>query len=173
MNVHRLLFQSLLWRGLFFLTFFVISVLLPRSLQAAGAGWIYYLTNWFTLLLMIASLNMESAVAYHASNNRIDDRRLVWFSVGWTAIAGLIVFLVVWVYFAEIKGEEPITRRQYLFFALSYISGILLMNFFTALFYARRNFFLPNILLREIKQPFSRCTSGIHWPRERYSCWLT
>lgn len=147
MNFHRLLLQSIVWRGLFFLTFFIISILLPRSLQAAGAGWIYYLTNWFSLILMVASLNMESAVSYYAANNQVASGKLAWLSVAWTAGVSLLVFSGFKLYFGEIKGEEAITQRQYLFFALSYITGILLMNFFTALFYARRNFFLPNILL--------------------------
>jgi O-antigen/teichoic acid export membrane protein len=147
MHFHRLLLQSLLWRGLFFLTFFIISILLPRSLQAAGAGWIYYLTNWFSLILLVASLNLESAVGYYASNQNINSNKLAWVSVAWTVLVGLIVYIVIGFYFGEIRGEEPITKNQYLFFAVSYITGILLMNFYTALFYAKRNFFLPNFLL--------------------------
>lgn len=147
MNFHRLLLQSLLWRGLFFLTFFIISILLPRSLQAAGAGWIYYLTNWFSLILLVASLNLESAVGYYASNQQIDSNKLGWLSLAWTVLVGVVVFIVIGLYFGEIKGEEPITQNQYLFFAVSYITGILLMNFYTVLFYAKRNFFLPNFLL--------------------------
>jgi O-antigen/teichoic acid export membrane protein len=147
MHFHRLLLQSLLWRGLFFLTFFIISILLPRSLQAAGAGWIYYLTNWFSLILLVASLNLESAVGYYASNQGINSNKLAWISVAWTILVGLIVYIVIGFYFGGIRGEEPITKNQYLFFAVSYITGILLMNFYTALFYAKRNFFLPNLLL--------------------------
>ncbi len=147
MNFHRLLLQSLLWRGLFFLTFFIISVLLPRSLQAAGAGWIYYLTNWFSLILLVASLNLESAVGYYAANQKINGNKLAWLSFVWTIVVGVIVFVCIKLYFGEIQNEEPITQNQYLFFAVSYISGVLLMNFFTALFYAKRNFFLPNLLL--------------------------
>lgn len=147
MNFHRLLLQSLLWRGLFFLTFFIISILLPRSLQAAGAGWVYYLTNWFSLILLVASLNLESAVGYYAANQNITNNKLAWLSVVWTILVGAIVFVVIRFYFGEIKEEEPITQNQYLFFAVSYITGILLMNFYTVLFYAKRNFFLPNVLL--------------------------
>jgi O-antigen/teichoic acid export membrane protein len=147
MNFHRLLLQSLLWRGLFFLTFFIISILLPRSLQAAGAGWVYYLTNWFSLILLVASLNLESAVGYYSASQRINNNRLAWLSFVWTILVGAIVFIIMRVYFGEIKKEEPITQNQYLFFAVSYITGILLMNFYTVLFYAKRNFFLPNLLL--------------------------
>lgn len=164
MNFHRLLFQSLLWRGLFFLTFFLISILLPRSLQAAGAGWVYYLTNWFSLLLLVASLNLESAVGYYASNQGVSNNKLAWLSVAWTAIVGLLVFIVIKFYFGEIKGEEPITQNQYIFFAVSYIAGILLMNFYTALFYAKRNFFLPNLLLSLTNIAFITCIlKGESW----------
>jgi O-antigen/teichoic acid export membrane protein len=147
MNLHRLLMQSLVWRGIYFITIFLLTIFLSRYLQAGGAGWIYYLTNWFSLLLLVGSLSMESAVTYYASNKNIDPHRLVWLSGVWTILVGVVIFVVISVYFGEIKNENAITKNQYIFFAVTYICGILLMNFFTALFYAQRNFFLPNLIM--------------------------
>lgn len=147
MNFHRLLVESVIWRGLFFLTFFIISVLLPRSLEASGAGWIYYLTNWFTLLLMVVSLNLDSAVGYYAANKQIEPNKLATLALWWTLAVVVIVFVVITFYFGLLKGDDNITLQQYRFFSLTYVAGVLLMNFFSVLFYAKRNFFLPNFLL--------------------------
>jgi O-antigen/teichoic acid export membrane protein len=139
--------QSVLWRGIYFFTILVLNVVLSRYLKASGAGWVYYLTNWFSLMLLVASFSMESAVTYYASNKKINNNKLVWMSLCWTGIVSLMIFVVVSVYFGEIKNEDAITKNQYLFFALTYIAGILLLNFFASMFYAQRNFFLPNIIM--------------------------
>jgi O-antigen/teichoic acid export membrane protein len=147
MNFHRLLVQSILWRGIYFITILILNIVLARYLKASGAGWVYYLTNWFSLMLLVSSLSMESAVTYYASNKRIAENRLVWMSFLWTTLVSLLVVAILSIYFGAMKNEDSITKNQYLFFALTYISGTLLVNFFAAMFYARRNFFLPNILM--------------------------
>jgi O-antigen/teichoic acid export membrane protein len=139
--------QSILWRGIYFFTILVLNVVLSRYLKASGAGWVYYMTNWFSLLLLVASFSMESSVTYYASNKKIDHHKLVWMSMLWTVFVSAIIFVVIRIYFGEIKNENAITRNQYLFFALTYIAGILLLNFFASMFYAQRNFFLPNIIM--------------------------
>lgn len=146
MNFHRLLVQSLVWRGIYFFTILLLNVVLSRYLKASGAGWVYYLTNWFSLMLLVASFSMESAVTYYAANKKISDHKLTWLSLLWTVIVSIIIFIVVSVYFGGIKNDE-ITKNQYSFFALTYIAGTLLINFFTAMFYAQRNFYVPNIIM--------------------------
>jgi O-antigen/teichoic acid export membrane protein len=147
MNFHRLLVQSILWRGIYFFTILLLNVVLSRYLKASGAGWVYYLTNWFSLLLLVASFSMESSVTYYASNKKINDHKLVWMSMLWTLIVSIIIFAVISIYFGEIKNENDITKNQYLFFAVTYVAGILLLNFFASMFYAQRNFFLPNVIM--------------------------
>jgi O-antigen/teichoic acid export membrane protein len=139
--------QSLVWRGIYFFTILLLNIVLSRYLKASGAGWVYYLTYWFSLLLLVASFSMESAVTYYASNKRISHHKLAWLSLTWSVFVAVIIALSINLYFGEIKNESDITRDQYVFYAVSYISGILLLNFFAALFYAERNFFLPNLIM--------------------------
>jgi O-antigen/teichoic acid export membrane protein len=65
----------------------------------------------------------------------------------WSALVGVVVFVGLWLYFRNYKNTAAITTTQYLYYALCYIVGIQLTSFFTALFYANRNFFLPNFLM--------------------------
>lgn len=147
MNFRRLLVQSLLWRGIYFITILLLNVVLARFLKASGAGWVYYLTNWFSLILLVASFSMESAVTYFASNAGVSNKRLAWLSVAWTLVVSVIIFFVLNIYFGDIRNSDEIDKNRYIYFALTYIAGILWLNFFTALFYAQKNFFLPNAIM--------------------------
>ena len=98
-------------------------------------------------MLMLAGLTIENGVNYYASRNSIDHKQLSWFSIAWTVMVACIVFVVLWFYFGRFKDTSFLTRAEYLYFAVCYIAGIQLTNFFTVLFYANKNFFLPNFIM--------------------------
>ncbi len=147
MTLNKLLQQSLLWRGFCFLTLLIVNVLLSRFLHSDGGGRIYYLTNFFSLILLLASLSMESGYTYYASSLKIDQHKLAWFSILWTVIVGMIVALLVNTFFYKISEPNNFRKEDYLLYSLEYICGILLMNFFSVLFFAQKNYFLPNLLI--------------------------
>jgi O-antigen/teichoic acid export membrane protein len=147
MHFQKLLRQSLIWRGLFFLSLLLMNVVLSRYFKASGTGWIYYLSNFFTFIILVAGLSMESGVTYFASRLEIPPSRLAFFCFVWTVVVSLIVFVVLAIYFGRIRDESTLTRNQYLYFAMCYITGIMLTNFFTFLFYAAQDYFLPNVIL--------------------------
>ena len=147
MTLNKLLQQSLLWRGFCFFTLLIVNVLMSRFLHSDGGGRIYYLTNFFSLILLLASLSMESGYTFYASSLKIDRHKLAWFSILWTVIVGIIVALLVNNYFYKLSGTNSFTKEDYLLYSLEYICGILLMNFFSVLFFAQKNFWLPNLLI--------------------------
>ncbi|MEI2710633.1 MAG: polysaccharide biosynthesis C-terminal domain-containing protein [Chitinophagaceae bacterium] len=147
MTFEKLLQQSLIWRGFYFITVLLVNVILSRFLQADGAGWIYYITNFFSLILLVASLSMESGYTFFSSNNTISKHKLAWFSIIWTVLVALLTLLLVGYYFFKIKHLSADISNQYILYSITYICGILLINFFTVLFYAQNNFFLPNLIM--------------------------
>ncbi|MBX2930356.1 MAG: polysaccharide biosynthesis C-terminal domain-containing protein [Chitinophagaceae bacterium] len=147
MTFEKLLQQSLVWRGLYFVTLLLVNIVLSRSLQADGTGWIYYLTNFFSFILLVASLSMESGYTYYASGNVISHHKLAWFSLWWTLIISIISAVGVGIYFKNLKSTELSYTDNYIFYAATYIAGILLINFFMVLFYAQRNYVVPNLIL--------------------------
>ena len=132
---------------MYFTTLVLLNIFLSRYLQASNAGWVYYLTNIFTLLLMLSSLSMESAVSYFASNNEIETHSLATFSVLWSMLVCVIIFIGINFYFTETSSTKILSKEKYLLYACTYITGILLTNFFTVLFYTKRNYLLPNIIM--------------------------
>ncbi len=147
MHFQKLLRQSLIWRGLFFVSLLLMNVVLSRYFKASGTGWIYYLSNFFTFIILIAGLSMESGVTYFASRLEIPPGRLAFFCLLWTIVVSVIVLAVLALYFGRIRDESTLTRNQYLYFAMCYITGIMLTNFFTFLFYSAQDYLLPNLIL--------------------------
>ncbi|MCZ2222817.1 MAG: polysaccharide biosynthesis C-terminal domain-containing protein [Chitinophagales bacterium] len=147
MTFEKLLQQSLLWRGLYFVTLLLVNIVLSRSLQADGTGWIYYLTNFFSFILLVASLSMESGYTYYASSNVISHHKLAWFTLCWTLVISIVSAIGVGIYFKGLKSSELNYSDNYIFYAATYVAGILLINFFMVLFYAQRNYVIPNLIL--------------------------
>jgi len=129
------------------MTVLIMNIFFSRYFQASGAGWIFYLCNNFSLIVILAGLTMESSVSYYSSKKSIDDNQLAWFSVLWSLMVSVVVFVALWFYFGKYKNTTEITRTEYLYYALCYITGIQLTSFFTVLFYANKNFLLPNFLM--------------------------
>ena len=124
-----------------------MQVFLSRYLEAGNAGWVFYITNNFSLLLIVVGLTMENAVNYYGSNKTLHHSSLAWFSVVWSVLISIVVFVAFWFYFGRFRDTTAITRSEYLYYGITYIMGIQLTNFFTVLFYANKNFFLPNFLM--------------------------
>lgn len=154
MTFEKLLQQSLLWRGLYFITILLVNVMLSRYLHADGAGWIYYLTNFFSLILLVASLSMESGYTYYASGNIISQHQLAWFSLVWTTVIAIVTSATLWFYFNHFKSLSRQQTNQYVLYGITYVAGILLVNFYTVLFYAQKNYWLPNLLMVAVNLAF-------------------
>lgn len=146
MNFQKLLMQSLLWRGFYFFTLLLVNVFLSRYLQAAGSGWVYYLSNIFSFSIIIVSLCLESGITYFASGKIINSNKLLWFSLLASLIVSLIVIAGIYIYLLYEKNA-PVTPAQFYYFGVCYITGLFLTNCGTALFYAQNNFVLPNLIL--------------------------
>ncbi|HTE09962.1 MAG TPA: polysaccharide biosynthesis C-terminal domain-containing protein [Chitinophagaceae bacterium] len=145
MKFKQVIFSGIFWRGLYFATVLLLNIIVSRYFQAKGSGWIYYITNYFSLIILVASLSLESGMTYFGSKHSISANRLATFSLVWsTAVTGLIVLLLFLYYNSP---EQEYSRNQFIFFAFTYTSGVLLTSFFCALFYAQQNYALPNTLL--------------------------
>lgn len=145
MNLQKLLVQSLVWRGCYFLSTLLVNVFLSRYLQASATGVIYFLSGIFSFSLIIFSFSLESGVTYFASGNKIHPSKLVWLSFAWSAVLCLLSLAGVAAYLAVDETIPANFRQQCYFFAVCYLAGLFLTNCSAALFYARDNFFLPNL----------------------------
>ncbi len=145
MKFKHIILSSVFWRSLYFVTVLLLNIFVSRFLQAGGSGWIYYITNYFSFILLVASLNLEAGMAFYAAKKKITASRLATFSLAWSLLVSGLIIVLLFINYRQLPTE--ITSNQFVFFAGTYITGLLLTSFFCALFYAQQSFALPNIIL--------------------------
>ena len=141
MNIQKLLYQNIFWRGLFFVSGFLLNILIARHFDAAISGWIYYLFTIFAFYTLIGGFSLEAGLVYYGSKKEISMEKLTGFSMLWTFFIALIVTVS---YFIVIFSgmNIPMIKFQY---ALLFICGNILLTFITSLFYAKQNYITSNV----------------------------
>ena len=138
--------QHMLWRGLYFFSILLINIWIARYFAAEKSGQIFYIVNNLALVLLIASISLESGATYYVASGKLDASLMANFCLVWaTGISliaaagwGIILYLMHSVYL-----QNPVFLVSSFFFIL----GILFTTYFTALFYAKKEFGLPNKIL--------------------------
>lgn len=137
--------QSILWRGLYYVSAFVINILIARHFQASVSGAVYYISSIYALVLLVASLSFESGIIYFSAKAQIPADRIFNFSVAWSFIIGLLTFLIVNLFYNKVyDGLEP---GFIIISAVLFITGNLLTTYCSGFFYAANNFIVPNIII--------------------------
>jgi O-antigen/teichoic acid export membrane protein len=140
----KLLYQHVFWRGLSLLSFFILNVAMARSFGAAASGNIFFIINFFALVLLAATLSMEAGLGYFAAKDKTAAAWPVLLSLVWTVIAALVIYVCLPLFQLNTNGQLRVNNFKELSFL--YVAGYLLLVFFTALFSARQNFIVPNLV---------------------------
>ena len=139
MALTKIFTQNILWKSLFFITAFALNILIARHYGASVSGEIFYLINLYAFIILISSISLESAMGYFISKNEISITKILNFSLLWTLLTGIALSA-----FFLINKQSGYHRIDLL--AIAFICGNLLSNFSAAISYARRKFFLPNLI---------------------------
>jgi O-antigen/teichoic acid export membrane protein len=141
----KALFDSFIWRSVYFITTLLLNVCIARVYEATQSGWIYFISNNFYLVLLVGTLSLDSSMTYFSASNQISPNKLALFGMTWPIVVGLLS--VVCTGFL-IKSHYITSDYLFLLVAGSaYTFGIALTNFFTSLFYAKQNYAIPNVLM--------------------------
>jgi len=160
MDFEKLLTQSIVWRGLYFTTLFLVNVVLSRYLHANGTGKIYFISNTFGLIQLITGFCLESGITYFAASKSIDANKILWLCLLWTLAIVIILLLILfsWNNFL-IQISDGLNVPLY---AFCFIVGLILTNYGCNLFYAQGNFLQPNVILAAINTTFIIAVSIIY-----------
>ena len=134
-----------MWRGLYYVSAFVINILIARHFQASISGSVYYISSIYALVLLLASLSFESGIIYFSAKAEIPADRLFNFSILWSFIIGLITFIIVSLFFKKVY--DGISPGLMLVSAVMFITGNLLITYCSGFFYAANSFIVPNIII--------------------------
>ncbi|MBS1639672.1 MAG: oligosaccharide flippase family protein [Bacteroidetes bacterium] len=146
MSLNLALQQSLKWRSFYLITTLLLNICIARFLGASKSSILFYLSNVFALVLLVASISIESALTYFSSNKKINTNKLAWFGLLCVTLVAVIVFILLPIYFVEFEKLTNTEKLLYRNWGLLYITGVLLINFYSGLYYADNNFFTPNLV---------------------------
>ncbi len=145
MTFNRHLLKNFIFRGIYYSSIFVLNIFIARTFQAELGGWINYITNNFSLLLLLGSFSLEISVLYYGTSKKISQPKLATFALIWSLLVCVCFYFVI---HSFITYDNSIQSKKLIQFAsLNYIAGIIITNFFFNLFIILEEFAIPNILL--------------------------
>jgi O-antigen/teichoic acid export membrane protein len=145
MALRNLIYQSIIWRGLYFLSVLILNIMIARYYEAPYSGVIYFVVNSYALVVIAGSLSLESGTSYFLASGQAGAVELSFFSLIWAIVVTAVIAVVLWL-MLKLK-ILPEIYDQYFIAAILYTGGCILSNFFTSLFYAMRSFLVPNLLM--------------------------
>ena len=146
MPLRRLIAQNLVWRGLYFFSLFLLNIVVSRYFRADGSGAIYYAMNNLSFLLLIIGLSLESAAAFYVARGEISDEKAAFTCFCW-ALTGTLISLFFFRWIIPPDTVFPLQGWGFLLACASYFLGVLLTTYFTPLFFAKKDFVFPNLVL--------------------------
>ncbi|MET0300603.1 MAG: hypothetical protein ABW036_12605, partial [Flavitalea sp.] len=135
----KLLYQGIFWRGLNYLTVFMVTIVIARLFKAGNSGEINYLINNLALLILITTFSLESSTTYFSAKEEISQPVLI--STSLLMVLFCMIISAVATKFFLRPGESFAWIP-----AILYCGGIALMNYFTGLFSSHYNYIVPNLV---------------------------
>lgn len=144
MRLSRLFASNILWRGMYLLTSMIVTVLMARFLEAELTGNLLYNISVLTFVFMAVSLSLDAALIYFSASGKIAQARLFTITVIWLLMALLIALPVV--YLLQLYKVVFIAGASFFLFAALFITGNLLITYFSSFFYAHHQNHIPNFI---------------------------
>jgi O-antigen/teichoic acid export membrane protein len=136
----------MLWRGLYFFSVLLINIWIARFFAAEKSGQLFYIVNNLAFILLLASISLESGATHYIASGSLDATVMARFCQVWATAASLLAFFMWWsvMYFSN---SIYLKDTGFLLASFLFIAGVLYTTYFTALFYAKKEFALPNKIL--------------------------
>lgn len=143
MSVRSLFQQNIFWRGMFIISGLLVSVFIARSLKPELSGTVYYNISILSFVIQVAGLSLESGIGYYAAGKKIITSSLAIISLLWTAIVSVLAIIAYGIFLPSFRDFDTELLRSY--DVGVFIAGNLLFTYFSAIFYSRLNFKIPNL----------------------------
>lgn len=132
MSFQNLMRQNMFWKGWFYFSVFLLNLGVARSYGASGSGIIYLTINNLQLVLLVASLSLQSGLLYYGSRSNQSKVALGIVSICWALISTAIAAIILY-FFYPFELIDQI--QQVLFYHMvPYLFGVMCTGYFTSLF---------------------------------------
>ncbi|MGZ5247768.1 MAG: hypothetical protein ACXWV5_12000 [Flavitalea sp.] len=144
MSVRSLFQQNIFWRGMFVISGLLVSIFIARSLKPELSGTVYYNISILSFVIQVSGLSLESGIGYYAAGKKIATSSLAIISLLWTLFVSAIAIGAYITFLPSFPDFDTELLRSY--DVGLFIAGNLLYTYFSALFYSRLNFKIPNLV---------------------------
>jgi O-antigen/teichoic acid export membrane protein len=142
-SVAKLISQNIFWRGLYYLSNFILTITIAQHFQAASSGDLFYITNNCAFVILLLSLSFEAAIVFFGSNNSIEQRKLFWVAILMVSLAS---FLLLFFYVASTLFTLDADNSSAFSNIFLYVTGNLIANFMAGFYFADKRFLVPNLV---------------------------
>lgn len=145
MQLNRLIYKNILWRGIFYITALGLNIAIARMLGPDRSGDLYFFLTNIYLVLLLGSLCLDAGITYYVSKKESPEAFLASFSLVWAIGVSVLISLAFFIFFYN--TAHGVFNRSFLIFAcVLYSLGTLLTIYFTAFFYSYDNYKTPNLV---------------------------
>jgi O-antigen/teichoic acid export membrane protein len=144
MSFSRLLYQSLFWRGCNFFSAFLLNLFMARYFEATLMGQVSFFIAVLSFVILVGSLNFEASLVYFSADSKQSIHQLISLALTWIVLYSLgCWYLSQWL--AE-KYLGGFATELFAIFSFLYLAGFILINYYNALFFGKKNFTTPNLV---------------------------
>ncbi len=137
MQVKHYISQNLVARISYMFTSLLVNILLSRYMGAASSGLLYYTIGNYAVIALIISFSFESGITYFLSHKGIPEAELLGFCFLWATAASLLATGLLYFFHSNYLFPNGYSNIH---LSASYFAGTLLTTFFSAMFFAKREF---------------------------------
>ena len=141
-NFRKIFVSGIAWKFVFYLSAFVVNILLANRLGARNSGPFFYLLNNISIALLFLNFGVESAITYLYARRESGFSYLLTAGSIWSLLSTLLLALLWYgLSFFQLVPTDALTPL-----ILLYILSLLITAFSSALFYASNNHLIPNLV---------------------------
>jgi O-antigen/teichoic acid export membrane protein len=141
MQLSKLIYTNIFWRGINMVSVFVLNLLISQLFGAEKYGDLFYFINTLSFAVLLLSLSLDSGFTFYNSKSELNASGAIWFAFFWSMLAGVVASLFILVY--NKMGSHNYSELH----AFMYVTGMLLLVLFTALFNAKHHYVWQNLTI--------------------------
>ena len=141
MQLSKLLYKNIFWRGLNMASVFVLNVLIAQVFGAANYGSLFYYINTLAFIVLLVGFSLDSSFTFYNAKPATNTTQFIKIAIVWSLCGALLATFFVFFY-NKILNDSFSTTNCFM-----YVGGMLLLTFFTALFNAKHHYFTQNLTI--------------------------
>jgi len=141
MQLSKLLYKNIFWRGLNMASVFVLNVLIAQVFGAANYGSLFYYINTLAFIVLLVGFSLDSSFTFYNAKPATNTTQFIKIAIVWSLCGALLATFFVFFYNKILNVSFSTTN------CFMYVGGMLLLTFFTALFNAKHHYFTQNLTI--------------------------